>query len=198
MLMLASSSFRCSSKDLRDHLLAEAKRADAGELAAAEARAAEAAARQVAEAARTSMEKALAEAQAMQAALQEKTAQVLHMRCARMVLSDVTVEPAYGNGPGMNSGRVQRSSPVPFPIMVGIHRQGTGIRGLLLCLCDGRGRGAVQLLTLRGSLVPAAARYTRSKSTQLGYRLAIVHTQPHTFAPRTPGGHAARPVPGAA
>ncbi len=78
---LAPSYLRCSSKDLRDHLLAEAKRADAGELAAAEARAAEATARQAAEAARASMEKALAEAQAMQAALQEKTAQVLHVHC---------------------------------------------------------------------------------------------------------------------
>ncbi|KAG2492436.1 hypothetical protein HYH03_009379 [Edaphochlamys debaryana] len=64
------------SKDLRDHLLSEAKRADAAELGLAEAKQALDRAREAEEAARQRMERALAEAHAAQAALAEKTNQV--------------------------------------------------------------------------------------------------------------------------
>ncbi|KXZ43710.1 hypothetical protein GPECTOR_82g244 [Gonium pectorale] len=68
------------SKDLREHLLSEAKRADAAEVQVAEAKQALAAARAAEEDAHARMERALAEAHAMQAALQEKSQQVDTLR----------------------------------------------------------------------------------------------------------------------
>ncbi|GLC71290.1 hypothetical protein PLESTF_001099600 [Pleodorina starrii] len=68
------------SKDLREHLLTEAKRADTAEVALAEAKLVVAAAREAEAGAIKEMERALAEAQATQAALQEKAQQVDTLR----------------------------------------------------------------------------------------------------------------------
>ncbi|GIM10315.1 hypothetical protein Vretimale_14084 [Volvox reticuliferus] len=68
------------SKDLREHLLSEAKRADAAEAAFAEAKLSVTAAREAEASALQNMERAMAEAQAMQAALQEKAQQVDTLR----------------------------------------------------------------------------------------------------------------------
>ncbi|PNH04550.1 hypothetical protein TSOC_009286 [Tetrabaena socialis] len=84
------------SKDLREHLLSEAKRADTAKTSAAEARLGLAAAQEGEQAARVSMERALAEAQAMQAALEEKAQQVDMLRGLYLELRE-TLEALAGD-----------------------------------------------------------------------------------------------------
>ncbi|KAG2430184.1 hypothetical protein HXX76_010283 [Chlamydomonas incerta] len=84
------------SKDLRDHLLSEAKRADVAETSLAEARLLAAAAREAEAEARKRMDAALAEAGAMQAALQEKTEQVDTLRGLYLELRE-TLEKLAGD-----------------------------------------------------------------------------------------------------
>ncbi|PNW82538.1 hypothetical protein CHLRE_06g283000v5 [Chlamydomonas reinhardtii] len=84
------------SKDLRDHLLSEAKRADVAETSLAEARLLAAAAREAEAEARRRMDAALAEAGAMQAALQEKTEQVDTLRGLYLELRE-TLEKLAGD-----------------------------------------------------------------------------------------------------
>ncbi|GFR50923.1 hypothetical protein Agub_g13242 [Astrephomene gubernaculifera] len=84
------------SKDLREHLLSESKRADTAEVALADARQAAQAAREAEAAARQNMERALAEAQAAQAALQEKAQQVDTLRGVYLELRE-TLEALAGD-----------------------------------------------------------------------------------------------------
>ncbi|GIL56218.1 hypothetical protein Vafri_11649 [Volvox africanus] len=83
------------SKDLREHLLSEAKRADAAEADLAEAKLSVAAAKEAEATALQSMERAMAEARAMQAALQEKTQQVDTLRGLYLELRETLERLAY-------------------------------------------------------------------------------------------------------